>query len=154
MEGIVTRVKMMPKLPKLNRVAAYARVSSGKDAMLHSLSAQVDYYTEYIKSRAEWEFVEVYTDEGISALNTKKGTDGLPEIVESEAEIVCSIYRMFMEGMSTNAIAKHLTDVGIPTPSKKSKWQRQTVESILTNEKYKGSALLQKKYTVDFFRRR
>ena len=75
-------------------------------------------------------------------------------LVEDEAELVRSIYRMFMEGVSTNAIAKHLTDAGIPTPSKKVKWQRQTVESILTNEKYKGSALLQKKYTVDFLQKK
>ena len=35
-------------IPKLTRVAAYARVSSGKDAMLHSLSAQVSYYSDLI----------------------------------------------------------------------------------------------------------
>ena len=36
------------------RVAAYARVSSDKDAQLHSLSAQVSYYTSYIGSREDW----------------------------------------------------------------------------------------------------
>ena len=39
---------------------------------------------------------------------------------------------------------------GIPTPAGKDKWQVSTIESILTNEKYKGAALLQKRYTVDF----
>ncbi len=43
-----------------------------------------------------------------------------------------------------------LTEEGIPTPGKKTVWQRATVESILRNEKYKGSALLQKSFTVDF----
>ena len=37
-----------PQLSKPKRVAAYARVSSGKEAMLRSLAAQVDYYSEYI----------------------------------------------------------------------------------------------------------
>ena len=38
----------------------------------------------------------------------------------------------------------------IPAPAGGEKWYTRTVESILTNEKYKGSALLQKKFTVDF----
>ena len=45
------------------KVAAYARVSSGKDAMLHSLSAQVSYYSKMIQSRPEWQYVGVYADE-------------------------------------------------------------------------------------------
>jgi len=62
------------------RVAGYARVSSDKDEQLNSYEAQVDYYTNYIKSRTDWEFVGVYTDEGISALNTKK-RDGFNSMV-------------------------------------------------------------------------
>ena len=61
---------------------------------------------------------------------------------------------MFIEGMSTGAIAKHLTDSKILTPSGKAVWQRHTIESILQNEKDKGSALLQKKYTVDFLQKK
>jgi DNA invertase Pin-like site-specific DNA recombinase len=48
------------------RVAAYVRVSSGKDAMLHSLSAQISYYNRYIGKRGDWEFSGIYADEGIS----------------------------------------------------------------------------------------
>jgi len=44
------------------RVAAYARVSSGKDAMLHSLVAQVEYYHDYIQKNPDWEFAGVYAD--------------------------------------------------------------------------------------------
>ena len=83
-------------------------------------------------------------------LGYRKGADGLPEIVPEEAEIVKRIYREFLQGKSTNAIATMLTEEGIPTPGKKTVWQRATVESILRNEKYKGSALLQKSFTVDF----
>lgn len=48
---------------KKKRVAAYARVSSGKDAMLHSLKAQIDYYREYINRNPEWTFAGIYADE-------------------------------------------------------------------------------------------
>ncbi len=241
------------------RVAAYARVSTNLEEQLTSYEAQVDYYTRYIQAKEEWDFVEVYTDEGISATNTKKrdgfnrmvadalagkidliitksisrfarntvdtlttvrklkekgievffekenirtldgkgellitimsslaqeesrsisenvtwgqrkrfadgkvslpyghflgyqkGPDNLPEIVEEEAVIVRLIYRMFLYGKSPSAIASHLTDEGIPTPGGKAVWRAKVIENILTNEKYKGDALLQKRYTVDF----
>lgn len=48
------------------RVAAYARVSSGKDAMLHSLSAQISYYNDYIGSRGDWELAGIYADEALT----------------------------------------------------------------------------------------
>ena len=83
-------------------------------------------------------------------LGYKRGEDGLPEIVPEEAEIVRLIYRSFMNGMTPYRIGKMLTEKGIPTPAGKTKWQSSTIESILTNEKYKGSALLQKQFTVDF----
>ncbi len=241
------------------RVAAYARVSTNNEEQLSSYEAQVDHYTRYIQSKDEWEFVEVYTDEGISAINTKKrdgfnrmvadalagkidliitksisrfarntvdtlttvrklkekgievffekenirtldskgelpitimsslaqeesrsisenvtwgqckrfadgkvslpykrflgykrGADGLPEIDEKEAEIIRLIYRLFLYGKSPSGIAAYLIGEGIPTPGGKTIWRAKVVESILTNEKYKGDALLQKKFTVDF----
>ena len=57
---------------KKRRVAAYARVSTDHEEQLTSYEAQVDYYTNYIKGRDDWEFVGVYTDEGITGTNTKK----------------------------------------------------------------------------------
>ena len=62
------------------RVAAYARVSTDSEDQLTSYEAQVDYYTKFIRSRADWEFVTVYTDEGISAVNTKK-REGFKQMV-------------------------------------------------------------------------
>ncbi|GHU71500.1 hypothetical protein FACS1894184_18400 [Clostridia bacterium] len=47
---------------KKKRVAAYARVSTGKDSMQHSLSAQVSYFSEYIQSHAGWEYMGVFAD--------------------------------------------------------------------------------------------
>ena len=63
MERTVQKVKFPPRQPKLKRVAAYARVFSGKDAMLHSLASQVEYYSNYIRRHPGWEYVGVYADE-------------------------------------------------------------------------------------------
>lgn len=241
------------------KVAGYARVSTDSEEQQTSYEAQVDYYTNYIKSRDDWEFVEVYTDEGITATNTKKrdgfkrmvndalsgkidlivtksvsrfarntvdslstirklkehgtevyfekeniwtfdskgellitimsslaqeesrsisenctwgqrkrfadgkvtvpfehflgydrGEDGNLVVNKEQAVIVKKIYRMFLQGYSASGIAKELTADGILTPGGKKKWSSRTVLSILSNEKYKGDALLQKSFTVDF----
>lgn len=57
---------------------------------------------------------------------------------------------MFLEGKTPTGIAKHLTTNKIPTPAGKEVWQESTIRSILKNEKYKGDAMLQKSFTVDF----
>lgn len=241
------------------RTAGYARVSTDSEEQLTSYEAQVDYYTNYIKSRDDWEFVEVYTDEGISGTNTKKregfkrmvedaldgkidliitksvsrfarntvdslttvrqlkekgieiyfekeniwtldskgellitimsslaqeesrsisenvtwgqrkrfadgkvcvpfkhflgydrGEDGNLVLNEKEAVIVRRIYSMFLQGMTPYGIASQLTADGVLSPAKKEKWNAGTVKRMLSNEKYKGDALLQKSYTVDF----
>ena len=62
-------------------MAAYARVSTDTEEQISSYEAQVDYYTRYIKSKNNWKFIEVYTDEGISATNTKK-RDGFNRMIK------------------------------------------------------------------------
>lgn len=244
---------------KKRRVAAYARVSTDQEEQLTSYEAQVDYYTNYIKSREDWEFVSVYTDEGISGCNTKhregfksmvadalagkidliitksvsrfarntvdslttirqlkekniecyfekeniwtfdgkgellltimsslaqeesrsisenvtwghrkrfadgkvsfaysrvlgldKGPDGQIVVNPEQAETVRLIFRLFLEGMTPHSIAAELTRRGIKSPGGKDKWNQGTVRRMLSNEKYKGDALLQKEFTVDF----
>ena len=54
--------KKMHELPRKKRVAAYARVSLGTDHMLHSLAAQVSYYSDMIQRNTEWEYAGVYAD--------------------------------------------------------------------------------------------
>lgn len=244
---------------KKRRVAAYARVSTDHEEQLTSYEAQVDYYTNYIKGRNDWDFVEVYTDEGITGTSTKhregfkrmvadalsgkidliitksvsrfarntvdslttirklkenniecyfekeniwtfdgkgellltimsslaqeesrsisenctwgqrkrfadgkvtvpfghflgydRGEDENLVVNPEQAKIVQRIYGMFLTGVSPMRIAKTLTAERIPTPGGKSKWNPGNIRNILTNEKYKGDALLQKTYTVDF----
>ena len=88
---MAVNVRIIPATPKRHsaqnnnltakrRAAAYARVSTDSEEQLTSYEAQVDYYTKFIKERAEWEFVKVYTDEGISATNTKK-RDGFNQMI-------------------------------------------------------------------------
>lgn len=83
-------------------------------------------------------------------LGYKKGADGCPELVEDEAKVIRIIFRLFLEGYATNSIAKKLTDANILSPGKQNHWQRQTIKSILSNEKYYGAALLQKTYSADY----
>ena len=60
------------------------------------------------------------------------------------------IYKLFLGGRSLYAITKELEKRGIKSPSGKDRWYISTVRSILTNEKYRGDALIQKEYTADF----
>ncbi len=62
------------------RVAGYARVSTATDEQFTSYEAQVDYYTRFIQTHSDWQFVKVYADEGISGLGTKK-RDGFNEMI-------------------------------------------------------------------------
>ena len=85
-----------------------------------------------------------------SFLGYERGADGNPVIDEAQAQIVRQIYGMFLDGQTPSSIAATLTRLGVPTPTGRTNWQNSTVKSILTNEKYKGDALLQKTITVDF----
>lgn len=79
-ERVITKIDALPQLQRKLKVCAYARVSSGKDAMLHSLSAQVSYYNSLIQSTDGWEFVGIYADEAISG--TKDTREEFNRMVE------------------------------------------------------------------------
>ena len=66
---------------KKRRVAAYARVSTDSDEQFTSYEAQVKVYTEMIRKNPEWEFVDVYSDEGITGTNRKK-RDGFNRMIQ------------------------------------------------------------------------
>ena len=83
-------------------------------------------------------------------LGYDRGEDGNLVINEEQAVIVRRIYALFLQGKTPYGIAKILTSEHIPTPGGKEKWGKAVIESILTNEKYKGDALLQKVFTTDF----
>ena len=88
-------------------------------------------------------------------LGYRKALDGTIEIVPEEAEIVNYIYYTYLfEGLSPAVIAQKLMENGVLTPMGKTTWRANGVLNILKNEKYKGDALLQKTFTVDFLSHR
>ena len=68
MQRIIKKVApaTLQQAPKEKRVAAYARVSSGREGPLHSLSAQISYYNSSIQKTPGWQYAGVYADEALT----------------------------------------------------------------------------------------
>ena len=252
----ITEITAEKSETKVQRLAAYCRVSSDSADQLHSFAAQLRYYSNYEKQHPEVNLVGIYADEGLSGTSMKKraemnrlimdcekgkidrvitksvsrfarnthdllqtlrllksygvtvffeeqGIDtaqlnselfltfpgmiaqqesvtisenvrwGIQKIMEKgeyiphvapygfeiqngelaineeQASIVRRIFDMYLSGIGTQKIADTLNEEGIPTVSGKSKWYRSTVSYIITNERYKGEALLQKRTRTD-----
>ena len=69
----------IPPKAQVKRVAAYARVSTEKDAMLHSLSAQISNYSSFIQKQPGWLYVGVYSDEALTG--TKQSRPGFQQLL-------------------------------------------------------------------------
>lgn len=82
-------------------------------------------------------------------LGYEKGEDGKPVIDEEQAEIIRFIYDRYLAGDSIAIISKRLEELKILSPTGKEKWSTTTVQSILSNEKYKGDAIINKTFVVD-----
>ena len=87
-------------------------------------------------------------------LGYKKGEDGKPVIDIEQADVVKFIYDRYLAGDSLKEITKKLMDLKISTPQGKQHWSCSTVRSILTNEKYKGDAIINKTFVVDCISKR
>ncbi len=118
MDRIIEKVQFdIPAQPKAIRVAAYARVSSGKDAMLHSLSAQISYYSEMIQSRPGWLYSGVYSDEALTG--TKDNRYGLQSLLSDcrigkiDMVIVKSISRLARNTVTLLEIVRELKSLGV-----------------------------------------
>lgn len=125
------------------------------EVMLTIMSSLAQEESRSISENVRWGKQKSMQDGNVSFgyrhfLGYRKGKDGRPEVVPEEAAIVRDIYRMFLDGMTIRNIAKELTERGIKTPGGKDVWSVSTIRSILSNEKYKGDALLQKTYTLDY----
>ena len=106
------------ELPKLKRVAAYARVSIERGRTLHSYSAQVSYYNELIQKNPEWEFAGVYSDLGISGTGIEKRNDFkrlLQDCEEGKIDIILtkSISRFARNTVDLLNVVRHLKELGI-----------------------------------------
>lgn len=74
---IETGFKVQPR----ERVAAYCRVSTDTEEQLKSFNSMVDYYTKYISTKPEWEFVGVYSDEAVTGTKVEK-RDGFKRLIQ------------------------------------------------------------------------
>ena len=82
----VTRIKpQQPILPPRLKVAAYERVSKDTEQLMHSLSAQVSYYSTLIQSTPDWEYAGVYVDAGLTGTNTAARPEFKRLIADCEA---------------------------------------------------------------------
>ena len=76
--------------------------------------------------------------------------EGKLVINKEQAKIVARLYEEYLDGKTVEHIARQFTRQGIKTWNGTTKWHPTTLQSMLENEKYKGDAILQKSYTVDF----
>lgn len=85
-----------------------------------------------------------------NVMGFEKGENGEIVVNQEEAKTVRYIFQQALLGKTPYSIAKDLTQQGILSPSGKNHWSSVTIKRMLRNEKYKGDALLQKTYTIDF----
>jgi len=118
MERAIEQVRFYKRPPaKMKRVAAYARVSSGKDAMLHSLSAQVSYYSDLIQKRRRWLYCEIYANKAITG--TKDDRANFQRLLDDcragqiDLIITKSISRFARNTVSFLQIVRELKDMGV-----------------------------------------
>ena len=128
----------------LNSLKADSEVFIG----IHSVFAQSE--SETISANVKWG-IRQRMQSGTFAfrynlLGYKKGDEGEPEIVPEEAEIIKTIYSMYLDGKSLESIKIHLEENHIPTARGKDVWSKEHIKNILTNERYVGDMLLQKTY--------
>lgn len=107
-----------PVQVQLKRVAAYARVSVDTDQLMHSLSAQISYYSTLIQGNPEWEYAGVYADAGISGTDTRlrqRFQDLIADCEDGKNDIVLtkSISRFARNTVDLLATGRHLRELGV-----------------------------------------
>jgi len=113
----ITIIPIIPELDKKIRVAAYARVSDGKDAMLHSLSNQVNYYSNLIQNNNDWLYCGVYVDEAITG--TKDGRTEFQRMInDTKAGMIDSIITKSISRFARNTVTllstvRELKQIGV-----------------------------------------
>ncbi len=113
--------KIEPKLPVIQarkKVAAYARVSRDTERLMHSVSAQVSYYSALIQKNPEWEYAGVYADMGISGMDTSKRGEFLRMLADCEEGKIDIILTKSISRFARNTVdlletVRHLKDLGI-----------------------------------------
>lgn len=79
-----------------------------------------------------------------------KNENGDLEIDEEQAKVVRDIFRWYIDGYSVLGIIKKLFESVIPSPTGKEKWNKRSIETMLSNEKYIGTVTLLDSATQKF----
>lgn len=125
------------------------------EVLLTILSSLAQDESRSISENSSWGIRKRF-EQGKFSVNTRKfmGYDsdesGNLIVNEEQAKIVRMIYEKYLCGRNYFVIARELNEAGIPGWNGKVNWIASTIETMMHNEKYKGDALLQKTYTVDF----
>lgn len=130
-------------------------MDSKGEVLLTILSSLAQDESRSISENSTWEIRTKYEQGKVSVNCTKflgydKGQDGNLVINERQARIVRRIYTDYLDGKGANRIARELEEEGVPNWNGKARWYESSIRKMLSNEKYKGDALLQKTYTVNF----
>ena len=125
------------------------------EILLTILSSLSQEESRSISENVTWGLRKKFADGKFSVgysrfLGYDKGEDGNLAINEEQAKIVRLIFGLFIEGLTSCAIAKELTARHILTVTGKEKWNAKTIKGVLANEKYTGCARIQKTFTPDF----
>lgn len=124
LEHVVTAIEQR------KRVAAYARVSMESQRLMHSLSAQVSYYSDYIKKNPCWIYSGVYADSGITGTLTDK-RDGFRRMIKDcedgkiDIILVKSISRFARNTVDLLSTVRHLKELGIEV-----RFEKENISSL------------------------
>ncbi|WP_235814640.1 recombinase family protein [Propionispora sp. 2/2-37] len=130
-------------------------LDSKGEVLLSILSSLAQDESRSISENSTWGIRRRFEQGKLHVNHTKflgydKDKNGNLVVNEKQAKIVRRIYKEFLDGKGANRIARDLELSGVPNWNGKAKWYEGSIRKMLTNEKYKGDALLQKTYTVDF----
>jgi len=129
---------VISQIQKTIRVAAYCRVSTDQDEQLSSYENQVNYYREFILKHEDYELVDIYADEGISATNTKK-RDAFNRLIQDcrdgkvDRILVKSISRFARNTLDCIKYVRELKNLGIGVT-----FEKENIDSLDS----KGEVLL------------
>ena len=131
------KIESAPKIQRRKRVAAYARVSMETERLMHSLSAQVSYYSSLIQQTPQWEYVGVYADDFVSGTSTAKREEFnrmLADCEDGKIDIILtkSISRFARNTVDLLETVRHLKSIGVDVRFEKERISSMSEDGELT----------------------
>lgn len=119
----------LPVIPTRKKVAAYARISEEKGRTMHSLAAQVSFYSDFIQKHSEWEYAGVYADEGLSGTSADRA-EFQRMLADCEAGRIDIILTKSISRFARNTVdlletVRHLREKGIEV-----RFEKENINSL------------------------